>query len=402
MRRLAVLLSVAIGFAANTAAHSAESPGSFTKILKYVQTVADMERAYAFYAALGMEPDGPPAPQRKLADNAGVARLTGSPAGTQFRSSFLKIPGADYQFEFTEFASLSQQAIRPRMQDPGASLLVLRVRDLAKSIDFAMKRGAEVVTLGGAPLGIGPEGKTRIIFLRDPEGYYLELVEAASPPAGAPAGNIVGASFASVVADARKAVSTTAIISVSRPGSSSRLPTATTYALSACQAASSNAASSPCRAAMSAGCSFPMATSTRRLTCPALRTRVQRPSACRPATSMRRSLPTRQPVAQCSRKAASRSVPPATRSSSCAIRSAWRWNRTAGTAGEVAATGFTSRGVGVLLALRFASAHSGRCGHELHAWRVYSTQPLLRCANQLECVGQGGNRWHGCAEGTRE
>ena len=153
------------------------------------------------------------------------------PART-FRSAFLKIPGADFQFEFTEFASLTRQAIRPKMQDPGASLLVLRVRKLAKSIDIARQRGADIVTLGGAPLGIGPEGKTRIIFLRDPEGYYLELVEAASPlAAGAPAGNIVGASFASVVADAGKRASTTAIISVSRPGSSSRLPTATTYAL---------------------------------------------------------------------------------------------------------------------------------------------------------------------------
>ncbi|MEQ1580735.1 MAG: VOC family protein [Steroidobacteraceae bacterium] len=205
MRRLAALLCVALGLAASSAALAADAPAPFTKLLKYVQTIKDMDRAYAFYLSLGLEPQGPPSAEKKLADNPGVARLTGSPAGTQFRNAFLKVPGADFQFEFTEFAGLEQKAIRPRMQDPGASLLVLRVRDIAKTIEIARKGGAEIVTLGGAPLPIGPQGKTRIVFLRDPEGYFVELVDASSAGADAPSGNIVGASFASVVEDAKKA-----------------------------------------------------------------------------------------------------------------------------------------------------------------------------------------------------
>ncbi len=205
MRHLATLLSIVFGLAASAAAVAADAPANFSGLLKYVQTIKDMDRAYAFYVSLGMEPQAPPAESKKLADNPGVARLTGSPADTKFRSAFLRIPGADFQFEFTEFAGLDQKAIRPRMQDPGASLLVLRVRDIAKTLEIAKQGGAEVVTLGGAPLPIGPQGKTRIVFLRDPEGYFVELVDASSAGADAPAGNIVGATFASVVADAKQA-----------------------------------------------------------------------------------------------------------------------------------------------------------------------------------------------------
>jgi catechol 2,3-dioxygenase-like lactoylglutathione lyase family enzyme len=203
MRRFATLPALALGLLATLPVLAAE-PVTSGKFIKYVQTIADMDRSYAFYNALGLEADGAAAPGKKLASNAMVVRLTGSPEGLTFRNAFLKVPGTAFQFEFTEFGSAAQQPVFPRTQDPGASVLVLRVRNIDAALAAAKSVGAKVVTLGGKPLKSGTDG-ARAIAVRDPEGYYVEFQEVVAPPADAPAGNIIGGRFASIVADAEKA-----------------------------------------------------------------------------------------------------------------------------------------------------------------------------------------------------
>jgi predicted enzyme related to lactoylglutathione lyase len=42
------------------------------------------------------------------------------------------------------------------LQDPGASVLVLNVRDAEVALAAVKKAGAKVVTLGGAPMALRP------------------------------------------------------------------------------------------------------------------------------------------------------------------------------------------------------------------------------------------------------
>ncbi len=183
------------------------SPPNGVKLTKYIIGVADLEKTYAFYHALGIEIAGSKAlnPAAPLPDM--IRKLVDVPAGTKFRNAMLTIPGADFALEVTEFTNLQLHPGRPRAFDPGASLLILTVRDIDAALTAAKKAGAEVATEGGAALGIGPNNATRAIFVRDPDGFYVEFLQpnplpATSAPAGA---NVIGARFGSVVADAEKA-----------------------------------------------------------------------------------------------------------------------------------------------------------------------------------------------------
>ena len=176
-------------------------------LTKYIIGVADLDKMYVFYRALGLELDGAATLQKPAALPDMLLKLVDVPAGTKFRNAMLKIPGAAFPLEATEFSNMPLRPGRPRLQDPGASVLILTVRDIGAALAAAKKAGGEVVTLGGAPLPFGPGNTSLAVSLKDPDGFYLELVQpnplpATSAPAGA---NVIGARFASVVKDAEKA-----------------------------------------------------------------------------------------------------------------------------------------------------------------------------------------------------
>jgi predicted enzyme related to lactoylglutathione lyase len=205
MRRPIFTASLLLGALAMLPALAPAAPATQGRFTKYVQTIADMDRSYAFYKALGLDADGPAAAEKKTALNEMVVRLTGSPTATMtFRNAYLKVPGTAFQFEFTEFTGSPQQPVSPRLQDPGASLLVLKVRSADAALASANGAGAQVVTLGGKPVVSGPD-QIRAVLVRDPEGYYVEFQEVSAPAADAPAGNVIGGHFDSVVADAEQA-----------------------------------------------------------------------------------------------------------------------------------------------------------------------------------------------------
>jgi len=115
----------------------------------------------------------------------------------------LKIPNAAFALEVTEFSNMQLHSVRPRIQDPGASALHLAVGDLDAALATAKQAGAEVVTTGGAPVA-GTGRAARAIFLKDPDGYYVELLQPLAIPPGLP-GKAIGAAFSSIVQDSEKA-----------------------------------------------------------------------------------------------------------------------------------------------------------------------------------------------------
>jgi len=127
----------------------------------FIHVVANLDKTIRFYGdRLGLELNGPPGP-RAFSVNAVVENLYNA-KGSQSRVAIFKIPGSPLGVEFVEFQNATQQPFRPRIQDPGASLLTLAVRD----VDSVMAKLRDDAT----PM-VGKE------IIKDPDGFYVQLVE---------------------------------------------------------------------------------------------------------------------------------------------------------------------------------------------------------------------------------
>jgi len=168
------------------------------KLTKYILGVADLDKSFAFYHALGLDLQNkaPALTAKPNTLNDALRGLVDVPAGTKFRNMMLKIPNAEFPIEVTEFTSMDVHAAKPRIQDPGASLLVLDVDDVDAALAIAKKSGGEVVTTGGASVKRA-SGSGRVVTLKDPDGYYVELAQTTDKAAGS--GKVVGATFGSMV-----------------------------------------------------------------------------------------------------------------------------------------------------------------------------------------------------------
>jgi len=206
MRRLLTLLCLLLaGLAsAQTKAPAAKEPNA-VRLTKYILGVADLDRSYIFYRSLGMDL-APGAELKKPASLAdALLKLVTVPPGTRFRNMMLKIPGAAFDLEVTEFSNMELQPGQPHMQDPGASLFSLAVRDIDAAIAAAKNAGGEVVTTGGLPITVElGEVRARMAVVKDPDSYYIELQQVPNAPQEG--SNILGARFGSVVEDIAKTV----------------------------------------------------------------------------------------------------------------------------------------------------------------------------------------------------
>jgi catechol 2,3-dioxygenase-like lactoylglutathione lyase family enzyme len=191
-RKIATL--AAAGFA--VAAFAQPTPVGRIKSLSHaIHAVNDLDTTLAFYRdVFGIE--------GKALDfaNPAVPLLTNAP-GVTLRMSMVGLPGGT-RFELTHFKGLERQPAQAKYTDPGAASLVLYVRDIDAPVAAAKKANAPIVTTGGAPVEIATvKGKARSIVLRDPDGFFLQLVEEA-PVAGAPEGNLLRVSLAYTMEDA--------------------------------------------------------------------------------------------------------------------------------------------------------------------------------------------------------
>jgi catechol 2,3-dioxygenase-like lactoylglutathione lyase family enzyme len=173
----------------------AQPAGQMKSLSHNIHAVNDLDTTLTFYKQVfGLE--------GRAIDfaNPAVPLLTNAP-GVTLRMSMLTLPGGT-RYELTHFKGLERQPGMAKYTDPGAASVVLYVRDLDALVAAAKKVNAPIVTTGGAPLHIATaNGHARSIVLRDPDGYFVQLVEQA-PSAGAPEGAIQGASLAFTMEDA--------------------------------------------------------------------------------------------------------------------------------------------------------------------------------------------------------
>jgi catechol 2,3-dioxygenase-like lactoylglutathione lyase family enzyme len=186
----------------------------------FVRTTGDAERAFAFYAdVLGIElersmfagpapPGAPPERIRSVAEAGSdplVWNLTDT-HGARFRTAFMRAPNAPFGLELSEFFDIPRNERAAQPWDPGASMLMFDVRDLAMITARLGRIGAPIVTLGGTPVDTR-DG--RALLVRDPDGS-LVLLRQASPAeiaVAAEPGAIVGLSIGITVADLPRALS---------------------------------------------------------------------------------------------------------------------------------------------------------------------------------------------------
>lgn len=109
--------------------------------------------------------------------------------------------------EAIEIKGVASRPYHPSMSTPGASYLKLIVRDLDSTLAVLKSERTPVITPGGDPLELsgwpGTSGRIRAVFVRDPDGYPVELMQMTPEPvSSAPAGSkVLGARVAVVVDD---------------------------------------------------------------------------------------------------------------------------------------------------------------------------------------------------------
>ncbi len=142
-------------------------------LMHAIHSTNDVEKTLAFYQAVfalngqvrGFDPKGP-----RILTNSPTASLR--VAMTNLRGGF--------NFELTQFGDLERQVNKqPDIQDPGAPMMKMLVRDLDAVVANAKKANAPIVTKGGAPITAPtPIGSAKAIIMRDPDGYFVEAIQA--------------------------------------------------------------------------------------------------------------------------------------------------------------------------------------------------------------------------------
>ena len=186
--------------------------------------IEDVERIMHFYHDLiGLELRGTrdqPRPffmNRGLQEVAELVQGVPDPHVQASRVALLPIPGTaaapggpEMTIEAIEIKGIPTRRFNPPLTDPGASYLKLIVTDLDKTLALLKDERYPVITVGGNPVELsgwpGIKGKIRAVFVRDPDGYPVELMEVtpAPPTTAAPESKVLGARVAVVVDNLEK------------------------------------------------------------------------------------------------------------------------------------------------------------------------------------------------------
>jgi catechol 2,3-dioxygenase-like lactoylglutathione lyase family enzyme len=163
--------------------------------------VADMDRGVHFYRdIIGLPLPGGAQP---FGDKPEIMRLSNT-VGGQNRIAVFRVPGSSLGVELIEYKGVERTLAHPRIQDPGAGILVLRVRDLDSVVARLKTSGATILTKGGQPVTLAD---AHAAFVQDPDGFFVELMQPiALAPAEPGASNILGADFSTTIIDATQTV----------------------------------------------------------------------------------------------------------------------------------------------------------------------------------------------------
>ena len=206
-RRPLAMLATALAIATPVLAQSPEPApaGDVVGVGNFAHIVADLDRSLGFYRdVLGLTVSA----TMPFAPNDAVAKF-GHTEGGQSRVAVLKVPGLAMGVELIEYKNIQRNAQHPRFYDPGAANLALRIRDLDSLFPkIAAFAGVKVLTKGSKPVTLTtPNGTLHAVFVQDPDGFVVEMLDVANPPADAPAGHVIaGSAFEATVRNSEESV----------------------------------------------------------------------------------------------------------------------------------------------------------------------------------------------------
>ena len=156
--------------------------GDVIGVGNFAHIVSDLDRSLGFYRdVLGLTVTN----TIPFAPNDAVAKF-GHTEGGQSRVAVLSVPGLAMGVELIEYKDIPRMPQRPHFVDPGAANMAFRVRNLDALFPTIEKYpGVTVLTAGGKPRTITtPNGVLHAVFVQDPDGFVVEMLDA--PDAGAP------------------------------------------------------------------------------------------------------------------------------------------------------------------------------------------------------------------------
>jgi catechol 2,3-dioxygenase-like lactoylglutathione lyase family enzyme len=163
-----------------------------TGVANILHMIADMNRSMAFYGGIlgfrvNRAPRGPandPNAYIKMLPNLPTMYLVAENA--QYRSVEMFLATPTSRLELEDFKDLGTKPIRPRLIDPGATVLMLWVKDLDDVVKRVTQAGADVVSAGKKPVNLKAEGGSeRVLFVKDPDGFLIEFIQPNPLPASA-------------------------------------------------------------------------------------------------------------------------------------------------------------------------------------------------------------------------
>ena len=210
MKRFFVYVLLSAASASGQTAPPAVPAGEVLGPGNFIHAVSNLDNSMDFYVGvIGLDlqrgrggsngaPPPPPVVPRPFIKTPEILRLYNAGDNAQYRAATAMIQVSPMRAELVEFNGVELKPVKPRLVDPGASIFILTVKDLDGVMERVKKSGTPVVTAGGEPVMIdGEHGKIRAVVVKDPDGFFIELVQPQTLPdsAGQFASNVIDVGF---------------------------------------------------------------------------------------------------------------------------------------------------------------------------------------------------------------
>ena len=134
-------------------------------------TVQSLEPSLHFYRdLLGLEEKFTWSPKAEY-----IREVTGY-RKAEFNISVLEVPRSDLYLELIEYKNVEQVEIDHRNGNPGIAHIAFQVDNLDDFFAFLTENGVKSVSNPTTPT-IGPNEGGRIVYMIDPDGYRVELIQ---------------------------------------------------------------------------------------------------------------------------------------------------------------------------------------------------------------------------------
>ena len=137
--------------------------------------VADLARSLAFYRdLLGFE-----LVWQRVNREQYVRTIVGQPEA-DLHQAMLRFPGSDHHLELIDYRNVERTPVDTTPVNPGTAHICLLVRDLRAYYDHLVANGVGSVS---EPVLVtsGPNEGRLAVYMIDPDGFRLELLEVAAP-----------------------------------------------------------------------------------------------------------------------------------------------------------------------------------------------------------------------------